>query len=122
MRLGPKNPMNATMVSVLVFEAIVFGLAVAGMIQVSGVPVALAFSTGLTAAALAVVAAALLRRPVGYPLGWLTQGVAIGFGFLTDTMFWLGGIFALIWVTSFILGRRLENGAATAHRRDPGER
>ena len=111
MRLGPKNPMNSAVLSILVFEAIIFGLAVAGMIQVSGVSVPVAFTAGLAAAALASAAAALLRRPIGYPLGWLTQGVAVGFGFLTDTMFWLGGAFAVIWVTTFVLGRRLEPGA-----------
>ncbi len=108
MRLGPKNPMNAAVLSILVFEAIIFGLAVAGMIQVSGVSVLLAFGVGFAAAALALAAAALLKRPIGYPLGWLTQVVAIGFGFLTETMFWLGGAFAVIWVTTFVLGRRLE--------------
>ncbi|MGB7964488.1 MAG: DUF4233 domain-containing protein [Propionicimonas sp.] len=123
MRLGPKNPMNSAVLSILVFEAIIFALAVAGMIQVSGVTVPVAFGVGFAAASLALAAAALLKRPIGYPLGWLTQVVAIGFGFLTETMFWLGGAFAVIWVTTFVLGRRLEglSGLGPPHAgRNPG--
>ncbi len=107
MRLAATNPMGRVMLSILVFEAVVFGLAIAGMIQVSDVPVSVAFAAGLGAAGFALVAAALLRTPAGYPLGWLTQVVAIGFGFLTDMMFWLGGAFALLWVVCFALGRRI---------------
>ncbi|HQY98470.1 MAG TPA: DUF4233 domain-containing protein [Propionicimonas sp.] len=112
MGLDPTNPMGRVMVSILAFEAIVFGLAIAGMIQVSTWSVTTAFAIGLGAAALAVLAAALLRRPVGYPLGWLTQVVAIAMGFATEMMFAVGGMFALLWVVCFILGRRIEK----AHR------
>ena len=109
MSLDPKNPMGRVMLSILAFEAIVFGLAIAGMIQVSDVDVAVAFGLGFGALALALVAAALLRRPIGYALGWLTQLVAIALGFATDMMFAVGGMFALLWVTCFLLGRRIQN-------------
>ncbi|HRA74785.1 MAG TPA: DUF4233 domain-containing protein [Propionicimonas sp.] len=105
--LPQQNPMVKVLLSVLAFEAIVFGLAIPGMIQVSDVPVTTAFVAGLTAMALALAAAALLRHPVGWALGWATQVVAIGFGFLTGTMFWLGAVFATLWVTTIVLGRRL---------------
>lgn len=109
MRLATTNPMGRVLLSVLAFEAIVFGLAIAGMIQVSGLPMGLSFGLGLGAAALAIVAAALFRRPAGYPLGWLTQLVAIGLGLATPMMFWVGGMFALLWVVCFALGRRIAN-------------
>ena len=108
MRLAPTNPMGRAMLSILAFEAIVFGLAIAGMIQVSDVAVPVAFGLGFGGVALALVAAALLRRPVGYPLGWFTQLVAIGFGFATEMMFVVGGMFALLWVVCFVLGRLIE--------------
>ena len=108
MKLAPTNPMGKVMLSVLIFEAMVFGLAIAGMIQVSAVPVSLAFGLGFGSAVLAVVAAAVLRRPAGYALGWLTQLVAIALGFATSMMFWVGGMFALLWVVCFALGRRIE--------------
>lgn len=113
--LKPKNPMQKALLSVLIFEAIVFGLAIPGMIQVSDTPVTTAFVAGLLAALLALVAAALLRGPLGYLLGWVTQVVVIGFGFLTEMMFALGTVFAVVWVAMFLMGRRLE-------RVVPGER
>lgn len=109
MRLAAANPMGRTMLSILAFEAIVFGLAIPGMIQVSDVSVGPAFGLGLGSAALAILSAALLRRPPGYPLGWLTQLVAIALGLATPMMFAVGGMFALLWVVCFVLGRRIES-------------
>ncbi|MCW5950998.1 MAG: DUF4233 domain-containing protein [Propionibacteriaceae bacterium] len=108
MRLGPKNPMKSPLLSILVFEAVVFGLAIAGMIQVDNVPVPVAVTAASIGIVLAIAAAALFRTPVGYPLGWLTQLYAVGMGILTPWMYWVGGVFALLWVVSFVLGRRLE--------------
>lgn len=108
MRLAPTNPMGRVMLSILVFEAVVFGLAIAGMIQVSDLPTGTAFGLGFGAAVLALAAAALLRRPPGYALGWLTQVVAVALGFATPMMFAVGGMFALLWVVCFILGRRIQ--------------
>lgn len=121
MRLAATNPMGRVMLSILAFEAIIFGLAIAGMIQISALPMPLSFGLGLGAAALAVVAAGLLRHPVGYPLGWLTQLVAVGMGLATEMMFWVGGMFALLWVVCFALGRRIETTTATGAQR-PGRK
>jgi hypothetical protein len=118
-RLAPTNPMGRVMLSILVFEAIIFGLAIAGMIQVSTLSVQLSFGLGLGAAALAIVAAAMLRRPGGYLLGWLTQVVAVGLGFATSMMFAVGGIFLLLWVVCFALGRRIETTPPGGGRRAP---
>ena len=109
MRLGPKNPMKGPLLSILIFEAIVFGLAIAGMIQIEGLSVAVAVTTASVGIVLAIAAAGLFRTLLGYPLGWLTQVYAVGMGFLTPWMFAVGGVFALLWVVSFVLGRRLEN-------------
>lgn len=108
MRLAPRNPMGKVMISILAFEAVTFGLAIAGMIQVDNVPVAVAVTAACIGIVLAVIAVALLRRPVGYLLGWITQVYVIGLGLLTPWMYWVGGMFALLWVVSFVLGRRIE--------------
>jgi hypothetical protein len=107
-KLAPTNPMGRVMLSILVFEAIIFGLAIAGMIQVSTLSVPLSFGLGLGAAALAIVAAGMLRRHGGYLLGWITQVVALALGFATSMMFWVGGMFVLLWLVCFVLGRRIE--------------
>jgi membrane-bound ClpP family serine protease len=119
--LPPKNPMVKVLLSVLAFEAIVFGLAIPGMIQVSDVPVTTAFVAGFAAMALALTAAALLRHPVGWALGWATQVVVIGFGVLTPMMFWLGALFATLWVTTIVLGRRLAARPATPPAQPGGQ-
>jgi len=102
--LTSRNPMRTVVLSVLVFEIIVFGLAVPVMILVSHIPAGLAGG----AAVLALVAAGLLRRTLGYAIGWLTQLVGVSLGVLTPGMFAVGGIFLAIWVLCFVLGKRLD--------------
>ena len=106
------NPMRVVVLSVLIFEVIVFGLAVPVMILVSQVPAGLAVGFGGGAAALALIAASLLRTPHGYAIGWLTQLVGVGLGVLTSTMFVVGGIFFAIWVLCFVLGKKLDTRSA----------
>lgn len=101
------NPMRVVLLAVLIFEVIVFGLAVPVMIFVSNVSGSLAALTGGGAAVLALVAAAMLRAPVGYYIGWVTQLVGIALGLLTPGMLIVGIMFAALWAFTFVLGRRL---------------
>ena len=71
MTLSPGNPMRVVLLSILIFEVIVFGLAIPVMILVSDVPPGSAVGLGGGAALLALVAAGLLRRPAGYCVGWV---------------------------------------------------
>ena len=109
MTLSPGNPMRVVLLSVLIFEVIVFGLAIPVMILVGNVPAGAAIGFGGGAAVLALLAAGTLRRPTGYYLGWVTQIVGVALGFLTSTMFIVGVMFAAIWVLSFVLGKRLDH-------------
>lgn len=108
MNLSPKNPMRVVLLSILLFEVIAFGLAVPVMILLSGVPGPTAGLLGGGAALLALVAAGLMRRPLGYPLGWLTQLVGVALGLLTPAMYAVGAMFLALWVLGFVLGRRLD--------------
>lgn len=110
--LANANPMRVVLLTVLIFEVVVFGLAVPVMILVSGVSPAVAALTGGGLALLALIAAALLRRPAGYLVGWAVQPLGILLGLLTGAMFVVGTMFAGLWVLSFILGRQLAAGAA----------
>jgi hypothetical protein len=107
--------MRRVLAITLAFEVIVFGLAVPVMVYVSSVPIERAALFGGAAALLAVAGAALLRTPVGYVLGWLTQLAGIALGFVTPAMFAVGGLFAAIWVVTVILGHRLDVDAAQHH-------
>jgi hypothetical protein len=113
-RLSADNPMRVVLMTVLIFEVIVFGLAIPVMISISSVPAAAAAGFGGAAALLAILAAGLLRSGVGYVLGWIAQLAGIALGLLTTTMFVVGAIFAAVWVLSFALGKRLDSRMETS--------
>ncbi len=107
--LSSGNPMRVVLMAVLIFEVIVFGLAIPVMILVSGVSAVAAAGFGGGAALLALLAAGLLRSRVGYILGWVAQLAGLALGFLTTTMFIVGALFAAVWVMSFLMGKRLDS-------------
>ncbi|MBU1802224.1 MAG: DUF4233 domain-containing protein, partial [Actinobacteria bacterium] len=100
--------------AVLFLEAITLGLSTPVMIAVSDVSPAVALPVGLGLALLSIVASGLLRSEWAYGLGWAIQGAAIVLGFLVTTMFFLGAIFALLWGSADLLGRRIERERAAA--------
>lgn len=109
MTLSATNPMRIPLMSTLFFEVIVFGLAIPVMMMVGEVPAGLAAGCGGAAAVLALVAGMMMRRPqIGYPLGWLTQLAGFALGLLTYGMLIMAVLFTMLWVTCFVLGRRLE--------------
>ncbi|SEQ06214.1 DUF4233 domain-containing protein [Microlunatus flavus] len=112
--LTPRNPMRVVLLSVLLFEVVVFALAIPVMILVSHVDPLPAALLGSGAAVLALAASGLLRKPAGYPLGWLAQLAGVLLGLLTPSMFVVGAMFAALWVVSFVLGKRLDARADPA--------
>jgi hypothetical protein len=112
--LTPGNPMRVVLMTVLIFEVVVFGLAIPVMILISNVPAAAAAGFGGGAALLAILAARLLRSRVGYILGWAAQLAGIGLGFVTPMMFVVGALLAAVWVLSFGLGKRLDSRMETS--------
>ena len=112
--LSAGNPMRVVLMTVLIFEMIVFGLAIPVMIFISNVPAAAAAGFGGGAAVLALVAAGLLRSGVGYVLGWLTQLAGLALVFLTTLMFIVGMLLAAVWVLAFVLGKRLDSRMETS--------
>ena len=59
--------------------------------------------------------AGMLRSEWAYALGWLVQLGAIGLGFVISLMFFLGTVFALLWATADLLGRKIERERAAAY-------
>lgn len=93
---------------VLGTEAVVAGLITPVAISVGGVEPWLAVTVGIGLAVLCVVVAGLLKRPFAYVAGSVLQVAAICTGFLVPTMFFLGAIFAALWITAIFVARRVE--------------
>ena len=102
--------------AVLGFESVILLLTIPVLVAVSDVDTGRAFAPGLGLAGLAIVAAAFLSRPFGLWLGHLVQAGAVLMGFAVPVMFFLGAVFAGLWVLAIVLGRRVD--AAKAARSD----
>jgi hypothetical protein len=107
-----RAPTRALAATTLTFEAMVvfFAGLVAKELSSLSTGAALGLSGGIAVACL--VTAGLLRFRVGYVIGSVLQVAVIGFGFWVPTMFFLGVVFAVLWVVALRVGRRLEREAA----------
>lgn len=110
-----KSPRRGMCSAVLFLEAIALGLSTPVMISVAGVGAATALPVGLGLALLCILTSGMLRQEWAYSLGWAIQGAAITLGFLVATMFFIGGIFALLWASADLLGRKIEREKAAAY-------
>ncbi len=110
-----RSPRRGMCAAVLSLEAITLGLTTPVLIRIADVdtPVALAIGLGLAVACLLI--AGMLRSEWAYALGWLVQLGAIGLGFVIGLMFFLGTLFALLWATAYLLGRKIERERAAAY-------
>lgn len=120
-----RSPRRGMCAAVLSLEAVVVALTAPVAIAISDVSPGVAIAVGLGLAVACVLAAGMLRTQRGYDLGWVIQGAAIAVGFLVTTMFFLGAMFALLWATADLLGRKIERERAEAYARfdaeqDPG--
>lgn len=59
-------------------------------------------------AILFLLTAGSLKRKGGYLLGSILQFFIVGYGFVISLMFYMGGLFAILWVVAIFLGRRGE--------------
>jgi hypothetical protein len=109
-----RSPTRIAAASTLTCEALV--VMFAGLVAKDLSSLSLGAALGITSA-LAVgclLAAGMLRSRSGYVLGSVMQVLVFGFGFWVHSMFFLGAVFALLWVLSIVLGTRAE---AEAERR-----
>ncbi len=98
--------------AMLCLQAVVLFLTGVVLIGSTDLGVGRSMATGLGLAALCLVAAALLRRPVGYYLGWTVQLVSFALGFVVPAMFFLAVVFGALWATAYVLGARIDREKA----------
>jgi Protein of unknown function (DUF4233) len=101
---APRRTLAAATVSL---EAFVFfaGLVAKDLSSLS-TGAALGLFSALAVACL--LTAGLLRRPWGYGVGWVVQATVIASGFWVPVMFFLGGVFAVLWWVALSQGARIE--------------
>ncbi|MBD3913095.1 DUF4233 domain-containing protein [Nocardioides hwasunensis] len=100
--------------AVLSLEAITLGLTTPVMITIAGVGTATALSVGLGLALVCLLLAGALRAEWAYGAGYAVQAAAVALGFVIPVMFVLGAIFAALWATADLLGRKIERERAAA--------
>ena len=109
-----RSPRRGMCAATLSLEAITLGLTTPVLVTVADVEVGVALLVGLGLAVLCLLTAGLLRHEWAYGLGWAIQLGAVGLGFVIGMMFFLGALFALLWATSYLLGRKIERERAQA--------
>lgn len=91
--------------SLLIFEAIIFILAVPVATAVTGVRVGPGWAVGGGLAVLAFVLCGFLRHRWAYYVGTALQIVAIAAGVVVPVMYFLGVVFAGLWAAALWCGR-----------------
>lgn len=115
---SPRRTLAAATLSLEAFVVFFAGLVAKDL---SDLPTgaALGLFSGLALACL--LTAGLLRRPWGYPLGWVIQAAAVASGFWVPVMVVLGLIFAVLWAVALRVGRRIERERAEYAARESAE-
>ncbi|GAA1791510.1 hypothetical protein GCM10009795_041490 [Nocardioides hankookensis] len=109
-----RSPRRGMCAAVLSLEAITLGLTTPVMITIADVSAGTAVAVGVGLAVVCLLLAGMLRAEWAYMLGWVVQVCAIALGFVIPLMFVLGGIFALLWGSAYLLGRKIERERAEA--------
>lgn len=95
--------------SILLF----FGALVArGLALASGRDAGQVFLVGSAVAACAILAAALMRTPLGLPLGWLVQIATWASALVVPAMIGVGLVFTGLWLYCLVKGPKAEALAA----------
>jgi len=99
--------------TVLIMEAVVIGLAIPVAIQIDHLAPRSAGWAGGIAVAAAVVFAGLTRPLLTAALvgGTLLQVFVIVSGTIVPVMYFLGAIFAVLWIIGIVLGRSIDRPA-----------
>ena len=95
--------------AVLVMESFSIGFALLiAMKDVDGAPIIY----GAAIAIALLLAPGLLKRRVGWVLGWVLQVAMLGFGLVVNSFLIIGLIFAGLWIAAILVGRKGEAARA----------
>jgi hypothetical protein len=99
--------------TVLIMEAVVIWLAIPVAIAVDHAPAGRTGTAGAVLAVAAIAFAALARRWLRWTVagGSVLQALVIAVGVIVPIMYFLGTIFAALWVIGIWLGHRVDAAA-----------
>lgn len=104
--------------AVLAMEFLVMGFALLLAMEQHG---SLALSLGGALAIAILLTAGLMKRKSGWYLGSVLQLGLIAYGAVVPAMYFLGALFAVLWVSAFIIGRKGEAIRASLIANPPQE-
>jgi hypothetical protein len=93
-------------------EAVVLFLTIPVMLTLTEVSTGTGVAVGAGLTVACILAAGLMRRPVGGWIGWVVQACAIALGFVVPVMFALGVVFLALYGGSWVLGARIDRERA----------
>ena len=67
---------------------------------------------GAVIAIICLLAPGLLKKKIGWILGWILQVAILGYGFVITSMFIVGAIFLGLWIAAILVGRKGEAARA----------
>jgi len=112
-RLRRERSASESLLSIaLLLEAILVFFVVMVAFGLRVLPTGVVFGGGAALVVLLLVAGRLAGGPVGVWIGWVLQVALIALGILLPQMYFIGGIFAAIWIYCFVTGRRLDRRKA----------
>ena len=91
--------------AVLAFEAFVMGFALLLAKDNHG---SLAITLGIILMIAIILNSGIMKRKVGWIMGSIFQLSLIGYGFVVSAMFFMGVLFAALWVAAIVVGRKGE--------------
>ncbi len=100
--------MRTLAAAVLGFEALVIVFAATAAMRSTDLATGTVWEVGGAGAVLAVVLAGLLRFRWAYGLGSLFQLVLVASGALVPVMYFVGGVFALLWIAALHYGHKAD--------------
>jgi hypothetical protein len=99
---------------VLGFEVIVVFLAALVLFGLQALPAAVALVGGGILCLVMLATIALLRFSFAYVIGWMIQAIVIASGFLNPALFFVGAMFAAMWVYCMVSGTRIDRHKESA--------
>ena len=113
MRVRRMRSASESLLSIaLLLEAVLVFFVVMAAFGLRVLPIPVVFGGGAILLVLLIVAGRLAGRPVGVCMGWVLQVALIALGILLPLMYFIGAIFAAIWIYCFVTGLRLDRRKA----------